>query len=149
MLKLFIDLKISFIFIFFSYGVAQFVGTFMMAKWKVNGTDFNTTVKVDSLEVPALLFHTPLDRSFTCSTWGSTKLKVNIVFPLKVSKSQKQFIMSKLFPKKWTKLTILSKEDGQDSKIGSFFGRSFDIINCFRDLLTFSSSRLDSRVEKS
>ena len=73
----------NFIFYFiFSYGVAQFVGTFMMEKWKVNGTDFNTTVKVDSLEVPALLFHTPLDRSFTCSTWGSTKLKVNIVFPL-------------------------------------------------------------------
>merc|ERR1712210_94441 len=64
------------------YGVAQFVGTFMMAKWKVNGTDFNTTVKVDSLEVPALLFHTPLDRSFTCSTWGSTKLKAtNITLP--------------------------------------------------------------------
>ena len=73
-----INLKISLIFIFFSYGVAQFVGTFMMKKWKVNGTDFNTTVKVDSLEVPALLFHTPLDRSFTCSTWGSTKLKVQL-----------------------------------------------------------------------
>jgi len=64
------------------YGVAQFVGTFMVEKWKVNGTDFNTTVKVDSLEVPALLFHTPLDRSFTCSTWGSTKLKAtNITLP--------------------------------------------------------------------
>jgi lysosomal-associated membrane protein 1/2 len=64
------------------YGVAQFVGTFMMEKWKVNGTDFNTTVKVDSLEVPALLFHTPLDRSFTCSSWGSTKLKaVNTTLP--------------------------------------------------------------------
>ena len=86
-----IDLKISFIFIFFSYGVAQFVGTFMMEKWKVNGTDFNTTVKVDSLEVPALLFHTPLDRSFTCSTWGSTKLKVNIVFPLVVSAAKIPF----------------------------------------------------------
>ena len=42
--------------------------------------------------------------------------------------------------KKRTKLTILSKEDGQDSEIRSFFGRSFDIINCFRDLLTFSNA---------
>jgi hypothetical protein len=33
--------------------------------------------------------------------------------------------------KKQTKLTILSKEDGQDSEIRSCFGRSFDIINCF------------------
>ena len=64
------------LFNFFSYGVARFVGTFMMKKWKVNGTDFKTAVKVDSLEVPALLFGTPLERSFTCSTWGSTKLKV-------------------------------------------------------------------------
>ena len=40
--------------------------------------------------------------------------------------------------KKRTKLTILSKEDGQDSEIRSFFGRSFDIIYCFWYLLTFS-----------
>ena len=45
---------------------------------------------------------------------------------LKVSKSRKQFMMSKLLQKKRTKLTILSKEDGQDSGIRSLFGRSFD-----------------------
>jgi len=57
------------------YGVSQFVGTFTMKKWVVNGTQFDSTIKVDSLEVPALLFHTPLDRSFTCSSWGSTTLQ--------------------------------------------------------------------------
>ena len=39
--------------------------------------------------------------------------------------------------KKWTKLTILSKKDGQDSVIGSFFGRSLDTVKCFWYLLTF------------
>ena len=36
----------------------------------------------------------------------------------------------------------VSKENGQDSEIGSFFGRSFDIINCFRYLLIFSCNPL-------
>ena len=43
-------------------------------------------------------------------------------FFLKISKSRKQFMVSWILPKKRTKLTILSKEDVQDS---------------FRDLLTF------------
>ena len=38
------------------------------------------------------------------------------------------------------KLTILSKEDAQDSEFCSFFGRIEDTINCFRDLLTLSGS---------
>ena len=42
--------------------------------------------------------------------------------------------------KKWTKLTILSKENGHDSKIRSFFGRSFDTINYFWYLLTVKNS---------
>ena len=41
-------------------------------------------------------------------------------------------------PKKRTKLTILTKEDAQDSEFRSFFGRIEDTKNCFRDLLTFS-----------
>ena len=40
--------------------------------------------------------------------------------------------------KKRTKLTILSKEDAQDSMFRSFFGRTEDTKNYFRDLLTFS-----------
>ena len=43
--------------------------------------------------------------------------------------------------KKRTKLTILRKEDAQDSELRSFFGRIEDTINCFRDLLTFSRAR--------
>ena len=42
--------------------------------------------------------------------------------------------------KKRTKLTILSKEDAQDSEFRSFFGRIEDTIICFRDLLTFKMS---------
>ena len=38
------------------------------------------------------------------------------------------------------KLTILSKEEGQESDFHSFFGRIEDTINCFRDLLTFRNS---------
>ena len=50
-------------------------------------------------------------------------------------------------PKKRTKLTILSKEEAQDSEFRSFFGRIEDTINCFRDLLTFSTSgNLDSKI---
>ena len=40
-------------------------------------------------------------------------------------------------PKKRTKLTILTREDAQDSKFRSFFGRIEEAINCFWDLLTF------------
>lgn len=64
------------------YGVERFYGTFMIRKWKVNVTDFNDTVTVDSKEVPKILFHTPLDKSFTCGSWGSTKLQaINITKP--------------------------------------------------------------------
>ena len=35
------------------------------------------------------------------------------------------------------KLTILSKEDAQDSEFNSFFERNEDTINRFQDLLTF------------
>ena len=52
----------------------------------------------------------------------------------KISKANYGFLNS---PKKRTKLTILSKEDPQDSEFCSFFGRIQDAINCFRDLLTF------------
>ena len=38
---------------------------------------------------------------------------------------------------KQSKLTILSKEEAQDSEFRSFFGRIEETINCFRDLLTF------------
>ena len=53
----------------------------------------------------------------------------------KISKANYGFLNS---PKKQTKLTILSKEDAQDSEFRSFFGRIEETINCFRDLLTFS-----------
>ena len=52
---------------------------------------------------------------------------------LKVRQSQKQIMVSQ----KWTRLTILSREDAQDSKFRSFFGRIEEIIICFRDLVTF------------
>jgi len=64
------------------YGVERFYGTFMIKKWKVNATDYNDTVTVDSKEVPKILFHTPLDRSFKCGSWGSTKLQaINVTKP--------------------------------------------------------------------
>ena len=56
----------------------------------------------------------------------------------KVTKSQKTIQGLLSSPKKRTKLTILSKEDAQDSEFCSFFGRIKDTINCFQDLLTFT-----------
>lgn len=46
----------------------------MLSKWKINDTEYNTTIYVDSKDVQKLLFHTPLDHSFTCKKWGSTQL---------------------------------------------------------------------------
>jgi len=57
------------------YGVERFYGNFIVAQWKINTTQYNTTIEVDSKEVPNILFHTPLDRSFSCGSWGSTKLQ--------------------------------------------------------------------------
>ena len=57
---------------------------------------------------------------------------------LKVSKSRMQFMVFLILKKTKTKLTILSKEDAQDSGICSFFGRIEETLNCFRDLLTIS-----------
>ena len=45
----------------------------------------------------------------------------------KVSKSRKQFRVSLILP-----------NDVQNSEFRSFFGRIKEIINCFRDLLTFN-----------
>ena len=53
-----------------------------------------------------------------------------------ISKANYGFLNS---TKKRTKLTILSKEEAQDSEFRSFFWRIEETINCFRDLLTFSS----------
>ena len=53
----------------------------------------------------------------------------------KISKANYDILDS---PKKEMKLTILIKEDPQDSEFRLFFGRIEDAINCFRDLLTFS-----------
>ena len=50
---------------------------------------------------------------------------------LKVSKYQKQFMMSKLLPKNEQKSLPFTKEDGQDSEIRLLFGRNFNTINCF------------------
>ena len=58
---------------------------------------------------------------------------------LNVSKYQRQFMVSKLLPKKPTNLTILSIFITQESEFRSFFGTNFDIINCFWYLLTFIS----------
>ena len=49
--------------------------------------------------------------------------------------------------KKLTKLSILRKKEAQDSEFRSFFERIEDTINCFRDLLTFSSMAAQSAVE--
>ena len=61
---------------------------------------------------------------------------LNFRHQLKVSKYQKQFYVLPNFPKKQTKLTILSIFFTQDSEFRSFFGRIEESINCFRDLLT-------------
>merc|ERR1712200_272979 len=53
----------------------ELVINFIVAQWKINTTQYNTTIEVDSKEVPNILFHTPLDRSFSCGSWGSTKLQ--------------------------------------------------------------------------
>ena len=50
---------------------------------------------------------------------------------LKVSKSRKQFMVSRILPKNE------QTEQSQDSNFQSFFGRIQETINCFRDLLTF------------
>ena len=54
----------------------------------------------------------------------------------KFSKANYGFLNS---PKKRTKDTILSIEEAQDIQSYSFFGRIEDTINCFRDLLNFST----------
>ena len=79
---------------FFSYGVQRFRGNFQMAKWKVvNHTDSFSNVTVDTNDISSLLFHTPLDQSFTCPKWGSTNLETQLVYstptilPTKLSNS--------------------------------------------------------------
>ena len=59
---------------FFSYGVERFYGNFQMAKWEFNNTKYFSNVTVDTFDMPKLLFHTPLDQSFTCPMWGNTYL---------------------------------------------------------------------------
>ena len=44
------------------------------------------------------------------------------------------------------KLTILSKEDVQDSEFCSLFGRIKETINFFQDLLTFMKTAFISRI---
>jgi len=75
------------------YGVQRFSGNFQMAKWNANNTDYFSNVTVDTFDIPALLFHTPLDQSFTCPKWGSTNLITNLQYtpapplPTKLSNS--------------------------------------------------------------
>ena len=57
---------------------------------------------------------------------------------LKVSKSRKQIMKSRILQKKRTKHT----QDSILSEFRSFFGRIKDIIICFWDLLTFSKKWL-------
>jgi len=64
------------------YGVERFYGVFLWDKWTEDGPNgtkinYNKTMHVDSNELPNIIFHTPLDRSFTCAKWGSTKLKAH------------------------------------------------------------------------
>jgi len=62
------------------YGVERFYGNFQMAKWEYNGTQYFSNVTVDSQDIPKLMFHTPLDQSFTCPKWGNTNLITHILF---------------------------------------------------------------------
>ena len=58
---------------------------------------------------------------------------------LKVSKSQKHFMVSSILPKnERNSLSWTSVEDAQDSEFRSFFGRNEDTKNCFWDLMTCS-----------
>ena len=71
--------------IFFSYGVTQLSGEFVIAKWYVNDTEYNNTITVDSGSIPKIMFHTPLDMSFTCKDIGDfsidTKMRIKPSFP--------------------------------------------------------------------
>ena len=57
---------------------------------------------------------------------------------VKVSKPRKQLMVSSILPKKGTILTILSREDAQDSEFCQFLGRIEETIICIQDLLTFT-----------
>ena len=65
-----------------------------MAKWNgSNQTEYFSNVTVDTNDISSLLFHTPLDQSFTCPKWGSTNLETQLVYstptilPTKLSNS--------------------------------------------------------------
>ena len=51
-----------------------------MAKWMQNDTLYFSNVTVDTQDIPKMLFHTPLDQSFTCPKWGNTNLQTHILF---------------------------------------------------------------------
>ena len=55
-----------------------------------------------------------------------------------ISKANYGFLNSS---KKPTKLTIMSREDAQDSEFHSFLGRIEDTINWFQNLLPFNFGR--------
>ena len=67
-----------------------------------------------------------------------SKFKERIVFSEWSDNLESKLWFPQFFQKR-TKLTIMSKEEAQDSKFCSFFGRIEKTINCFRDLLTFSN----------
>ena len=61
--------------------MVQLYGVFELFKWKgENGTDYNSTVIIDSHSIPNVMFHTPLDRSFTCKDIGNFQLYTTITY---------------------------------------------------------------------
>ena len=68
-------------------------------------------------------------------------MTIKKLFDLKVRQSRKQIMVSSILPKneRWDNFQYIKLSQR------SFFGRIEDTINCFRDLLTFTSSSSDSR----
>jgi len=63
---------------FFSYGVSRVYSRFALGVWKVNKTVYQSTIDIDSGDIPNLMFHTPLDRSYLCADVGHLELKTTL-----------------------------------------------------------------------
>ena len=109
----------------------HFYGEFLVAKWVKNDTQFNTTITVDSGDVPNILFHTPLDRSFTCGTWGSTKLRVS-------SKT----LPEPHIPETYPNATVATSK----LKFDAFRNTGHKIPTGFRVIILFSSRKRDLEI---
>lgn len=63
------------------YGVSRVYSRFALGVWKVNKTVYQSTIDIDSGDIPNLMFHTPLDRSYLCADVGHLELKTTLRYP--------------------------------------------------------------------